>query len=383
MTTRPGRDAAPSPVVGAHPHARTIRGGDADLVAYALCAVGYLPWGSVLHVALAAQDGRWRTGTVARADLAVAADPALGLALGEDIAGTMVASGADAVLEVVVGRPPARAEPFAAARRRAEVTAALEVLPGWLAVGDRALLVEGDAYGHVHCAADCCPPEGRPLAEVLSSRLATAEVLDGRALVESRADFAVAPCAQAACRAAARDAARATAGEAGHPTRAWRRRRCAAWDGALADGAGGGAHHPELLGELAAGLADVRVRDAILGALLAGGERGRAAAPLLDRRRLTEALLRAGAPPVGRARRAGDLLADVAAHAPDHQRVHALAALGYLRWWTGQGVQADVVTRQALAEDPRHPLACLVGQALIARIPPPWFATAAGNAVRR
>lgn len=384
MTTEIGRDdARPArtgpdlpPTPAAPSRDRVLRGGeDADLVAYALAGVGYLPWDSVLHVALQpTSDGALRTGTVARCDLAALDEPGFVA----DLVDSLAVAGAHGAAVVVVGRPPGRAQPFDTARRRRDVRAGAAALPGGPRRVRRPILVEGDRYGHVRCPAHCCPPSGRPFAEVRSSRLAVAEALDGRALVRSRTDLGVTPCADPARRAAARAAADA----AGGAEPGGRRTLCAAWDAALAgcasgEGPGGPVDPtPAVLGELAAALADTSVRDAILGALLTGVA---TSAPLLDPEALTRHLVAARTPPVDRCRTADRLLGAVAAHAPEPIRVHALASLGYLRWWTGQGVAADVVTRQALELDPGHSLAGLVRQALVAHVPPPWFASAAGG----
>ncbi|WP_418607536.1 DUF4192 family protein [Georgenia sp. SUBG003] len=46
--------------------------------------------------------------------------------------------------------------------------------------------------------------------------------------------------------------------------------------------------------------------------------------------------------------------------------------LAYLAWWGNEGARADVVARQALAEEPGHRLAELVVAALEGGMPPAW-----------
>lgn len=393
-------DAAPRPSAhesthestqaGAHPP-RSIRGGDADLVAYALAGIGYLPWDSVMHVALLdLGGGRLGSGTVARTDVAAVLDARVGGLMVANLRTSLVRAGAAQVAVVVTGRPPQRAQSFRTARTRARVRAAACALPRPFARVEQAILVEGDRYGHVRCPATCCPPDGRPLMEVRASRVATVEAFEGRGPVASREDLGVTPSRDAARRAAVRAAAHG-AGIIDHDDRV---AACATWDAALTqlaaspvvDPAG---LDPADLGVLAAALADRRARDAMLGAVFTAphasceGRGTLGSAVLLDPEELSDRLATSGRPPRDRARLADVVLGAVAAHAPLPLRVHALASLGYLRWWTGQGVQADVVTCQALADDPEHTLAGLVRQVLIAHVPPPWFAGVASVGARQ
>lgn len=148
-------------------------------------------------------------------------------------------------------------------------------------------------------------------------------------------------------------------------------------------GAAGGRTTWSRLGRLEAGLADRRVRDAVLVSLVPGtgllAERSlRGARPdPADDRLLGEAMARvvdpvAGEPPPGSSRRHERVLEQVVAHGRDEGHPPALTLLGLLAWWRGDGARAALLLGRALEVDPGYRLAALLDRTLAAGLPPGW-----------
>ncbi|WP_062378211.1 DUF4192 family protein [Demequina pelophila] len=213
--------------------------------------------------------------------------------------------------------------------------------------------VAGRTYFAPGCrAADCCPPAGRAIPEERPEgvvRMRRAGRLRG-----------VARAPQEDRRRAGR-AARRWQGRRG-TLASWRDESLAEWVAALDGDAPADA---PALGRLAAGIADVRVRDAVLLALVPGADRAVADALAgTDSEAVGAALgtgLRPARPPrPARTHRATALLHGILAHATVDRYAPAAAMLGVLAWWEGAPEDALGWCAEALAADPDYRLAALV-----------------------
>ncbi len=138
------------------------------------------------------------------------------------------------------------------------------------------------------------------------------------------------------------------------------------------------------LGRLEAGLADARVRDAVLVALVPGqgdlpercvrGERirgeddadlGRAVALVVDPRSGVAA-------PPSATRLHEAVLEAVVAHGEHGRQPAALTLLGMLAWWRGDGARAQILLERALGQDGGYRLALLLSDALSQGLGPGW-----------
>jgi hypothetical protein len=368
-----------------------------ELLALVPYQLGFHPAESAVVVSL--RGPRSTVGTIARMDLADLADPVHGADAARALMGHLLADGARRVVvvlytaEVAPGgrgvRGTARAgadEVLRAAEQAFGATECWVVGPhGWWALG---------------CSdAACCPPGGRPLAELESTRVGAEMVLRGVQVAPSRERLVTLPVVDAAARKAARRArdrwaARRVAATTAAEAHRWRREGVRLWREALtarlegASGAGGSPAvfgeeaplpPPTVVGRLLAGLEDVLVRDAVLLSFVAGTERvadrlvaGEAGAdvghalgaitdPRLGRR-----------PDPARSGAARAVLEHVVGHAPRGGHAPGLTLLAVLAWWEGDGARAGVLVDRALAVDPGHRLAVLVDQALRAGMPPGW-----------
>ncbi|KAE8762283.1 DUF4192 family protein, partial [Georgenia thermotolerans] len=157
-----------------------------DLIAYVPYRLGFHPERSVVLLGLTPNAaGRGETGLIARADIAHLAHPHAGPAVAATIADAMRRDGARDVAAVVYTDLPqaARADDAALGAALATIEAALD----WVRLAP--WVVGPDGWGHLDCG--CCPPGGRPLAELEASAAAAALVLEGLAAAPRRADLGV------------------------------------------------------------------------------------------------------------------------------------------------------------------------------------------------
>jgi len=223
----------------------------------------------------------------------------------------------------------------------------------------------------------CCPDGGFPLAEVLSSATAAQMVLDGKVLAGNESDLVadVQPDPVPLTGLPRRRLRPATAAQRAEWMDRWRACLATALDApppgpdtaafcaaALAPLPGAGLGEDP--GWLVLALEDVLFRDAVLITLADPDELDPLHVPstALDERVPNREVLRAGA----------GLLATVARAAPTGRRAEALAILGWMAWWSGDGARARLITAQALADQPEHRLAGLIAQLLMGAVPPPW-----------
>ncbi|WP_062517971.1 DUF4192 family protein [Demequina gelatinilytica] len=215
---------------------------------------------------------------------------------------------------------------------------------GWVVAGGR--------YFSPGCEdARCCPPGGRPVPA--GGRGPVGDVRLRRDPGSSRAP---APQRRLAARAARRWEARAA-----RDLSAWRQASASRWRRALDDAPDG----PAAWGALAAGLADVRVRDAVLLMLVPDAEDAvRDALAGHDSDAVAQALghgLVPSAPPrPERADQARRLLIAVLEHAPGRLCAPAAATLAVIAWWCEPPAVARAWCAIALDHDREYRLALLV-----------------------
>ncbi|MGW8568448.1 DUF4192 domain-containing protein [Isoptericola sp. NPDC055881] len=322
-----------------------------------------------------------------------------------------------AVVVVCTARPAATVR----ADARVMVSALEEVLDPPADV--EAWLVGPDGYRGLDCAEPaCCPPQGRPLGELEHGEVGAAFVVAGRAVAPSEQEAhrirrPSATLRDRVAKAAARaERARLAARNDGSPDRAtvrWREGSYDAWCALLRQAAAEQHDHlpgevalpPARLGRLAAALADVPVRDAVLLSLVPGGREAAArtvgtacpggtgdvevdggAGPAADVEVATARAIarvvdpRVGVPPDAATADAARLvLEQVVGGAPRRWHAAPLALLGFLAWWRGDGCLAGRRVREALRQDPSHRLAALLAGVLQAAVPPGWVAPPGGT----
>lgn len=357
----------------------TIRTSDPrELLALVPFQLGFVPRESAVVVGLRAPRGQ--VGLVARVDLADLSDPATGSDVARTLVAHLVGDGAAAVVLVLYTAQDLRSSPEAGERLVASIEQAAR---GALDVQDCWVVAPGGFFGLSCTSTACCPPGGRPLTELQSARVGAEMVLLGASVASSRSELGVLPEVSSVARRSARRAAqrwhaRLVAAGATPAAHRWRRESLALWQSALA-----GEARPDLAstvaGRLAAGLADVLVRDAVLLGLVDPSPR------LGDRvvaghggDEVGDALRRVVDPEVGerpdphRAERTRDLLRRVAAHAPGPMLAAPVTLLALLSWWEGDGARASVLVDRAIAADEEHRLARLLEETIAVGMAPGW-----------
>lgn len=373
-----------------------------ELLALLPYQLGFRPQESAVAVSL--RPPRGRVGLVARVDLRDLGEVVDGPQLARSLVSHLVSDGARrAVLVLYTAEDPrlagsGRGATRAALARAADSRAAAEQLreaaepflgdvPVWVVVHS--------GYLALDCTDDdCCPPGGRPLRDLEGTAVSAHMVLAGALVEDSREDLVRIPPASAGARrntvrvADRWRARRASADLAGaRRLDRWCAEGLAAWRTALDRSLAGDAPaRPALLGRIEASLTDVRVRDAVLLALVPGTgnlpERslvGRADRPEAEIAHGTSDALgaildsRRGLPPDDVLVAAGaEVLERVVAHAHGKYQAPALTLLAVLAWWQGDGARASVLLDRALAVDPNHRLALLLGEVLAGGLAPGW-----------
>ncbi|MHA7133188.1 DUF4192 family protein [Oerskovia turbata] len=399
-----------------------------ELLAYVPFRLGYRPRDSVALVALRAPRGR--VGLVARVDLADLGDLEHGPQVARALVSHVCADGADRAVVVVYADVDLRVGGPASARARAAVEHWTEAAADLLGEPETWVVTTTGYYGADCRDPRCCPPEGRPLADLDATEVGAHMVLAGATVAPTRDRATALPTTastarRSAARAAARSRARHEAALAARDARAlaaWRRAaldawheamrrrlpnadlpdvvgdagpdtRQAGWDSRQArpDSEQAGALPAALLGRLDAALECAQVRDAILLSCVAGDDelavRTLAAAPSRDVEAAIAATLatvvdpRAALPPdPARAGAARDVLEAVASAGRRERQAPALTLLALLAWWDGDGILAADRLRAALACDADHRLALLLDRALTAGLAPGWARASARDA---
>lgn len=348
-----------------------------DLLAYVPYRVGYTPTRSIVLLCL--RGPRRRVGLVTRVDM-----PPDGVALtaqAERLVALAASDGAGAAILVVYAEPHERTvDPADVARAvLAEAEAAdIDLLDAYL-VGE-------GRYASVLCdGAGCCPPQGHPLADLASSVVSAEMVALGAVVGADRAEALgnLTP-ADDARRAGVERAAGLAEGKA--PVRPakrarWRSRLLTAWrrEAAAAAAGASGDVPTDVAGPLLVGLADPTLRDAVMLSCVPGAGLSpeslaahgldEAVAALLDRVFGPDDAIR---PDRDRAAAASAVLRSLVRQGTAPRTAAPLGLLAWLSWWQGDGATARHLTGLALASDPGHRLALLLGEALDRGVPPGW-----------
>ncbi|RYV50330.1 DUF4192 domain-containing protein [Pengzhenrongella frigida] len=376
-----------------------------ELLALLPHQLGFRPQESAVAVSL--RHPRGRVGLIARVDLDDLGDVVGGPQLARGLVSHLVSDGAiRAVLVLYTAedpRYPAAGRPWAAGSgvpRRATLAraaaeqfreSAVPFLPD-VAVW----VVARSGYLSLDCADEaCCPPGGRPLRDLDETMVSAHMVLAGSLVADSRDDLArISPAAAQARHNTARVAqrsrarrveARAAGAWAEHR---WRAEGLASWRDAMERSlAGVAGAPPAVLGRIEAALTDVRVRDAVLLALVPGTgdlpertlvgptERavGEVAASTSDALGVILDPHR-GVPPDDELVTAGvDVLERVVAHTRTPDQAAALTLLALIAWWRADGARAGVLLDRALGVDPDHRLARLLNDAVTRGLSPGWM----------
>ncbi|MGV8965153.1 MAG: DUF4192 domain-containing protein [Cellulomonas sp.] len=369
-----------------------------ELLALLPHQLGFRPQESAVAVSLRAPRGR--VGLIARVDLVDLADVVHGPQLARGLVSHLVADGARRAVLVIYTpedpRLPADADTAPSTTSRLVRAAAeqfreaaepfLPEISVWV--------VSHSGYLSLDCTdLGCCPRGGRPLRDLDGTEVGAHMVLAGSLVADSRDELAwIEPAAAAQRRNATRVAQRARARRveamaAGDGAlHRWRAEGLAAWREATLRSAGGTSAPPALLGRIEAALADVRVRDAVLIALVPGtgdlpertlvGGPGRPGGEVAHG---TSAALNAVmdpqhgiAPDEVQVGAGVDVLEQVVAHTRSADHAPALTLLALIAWWRADGTRAGVLLERAIDLDPAHRLAVLLSEALSRGMAPGW-----------
>jgi hypothetical protein len=257
-----------------------------------------------------------------------------------------------------------------------------------------AWVVASTGYLNLDCVDDCCPSGGRPLGELDGTMAGARMVVAGSVVAGQRSDVAQIRLATAAerhavarvcARWALRGAQAATAGPVA--LERWRRGGVEAWRAEVARAA----QDPTWtrgprLGRIEAGLRDLRVRDAVMAALVPGtGDlpervvRGPQTTPeaTAGLARALDTLYRPGGAvaPSSQTPVHVRVLEQVVAHGRADRQAPACTLLALLAWWSGDGARADQLVRRALQANPDYRLAELVAEGVNHGVVPGWART--------
>lgn len=364
-----------------------------ELLALVPYQLGFHPLASAVVVSL--RGPRRRVGLVARVDLTDLADLDDGAQLARALVSHVAADGGTCVVLVLYPDPAAPPGSEDVTLRRAARVVQDAAEPFLRAVD--VWVVADTGYYALECQDEhCCPPGGRPLADLDATVTSAEMVLAGASVAGTRDDLARVPRAPEADRrrtnaSANRWRARRRAATSTEAVRSWRQEGLAAWRTARRALADGGRAAAPVLGRIEAALEDTIVRDAVLMTLVPGA--GDLAERLVDTvgagadadagasdvdARVGHAIASIVDPEVGVrpddhvALASCSLLEDVVGHGRHRTQAPALTLLALLTWWRGGGARAGALLDRALTCDPDYRLALLVGRALSAGMPPGW-----------
>jgi hypothetical protein len=323
-----------------------------DIVALTWYRLGYPPRRSLVLIGL--HGPRHRTGLVIRVDLP---PPRYATSAVQRLGDHVRRSGADAAIALVFSDAACGSrQPGVVKVLRDELRRLGLPLVDLLGVGRR-------AYRSYLCRnRACCPPGGRPLAEVMEGVLAAHMVFAGHTLVED--ESALIADVMPAGDPPVTEPADLVADAGGVPPDP--AQLLAGWRAAL-DRA-----EPDLpvLVRLGAAMADGRLRDAVMLTLVP--DAGSAPEDVLAGWSVPLDSLLARPPEDDLLERARAHLAAAARCSPPRPRADLLAVLAWLAWWSGDGGRARLLADLAEATWPGHRLAGMVSALLRACVPPPW-----------
>ncbi|SFK02169.1 DUF4192 domain-containing protein [Cellulomonas sp. KH9] len=355
-----------------------------ELLALVPHLLGFQPRDSAVAVSL--RGARGRVGLVARVDLPDLADVLHGPQVARALATHLDRDGARRSVLVLYTAGSAAGSDQGVDAAVAHVAEAFDVPFG----GVEVVVVDRTTYRCLSCDDGCCPPGGRPLSDLESTRAGAEMVLAGSVVASDRQSLGQVVTAPGDVRRAVARVrrrrtearARATADGPGALSR-WRVEALVAWRALVADDPVRPRHasRAALLGRVEAGLHDRRVRDAVLVAALPGAgtlpERALAPGGADEDAELRTAVGRlvdpaAGLPPGEEVTAVRRALQDVVAHGRRGAQAPATTLLATLAWWEGDGARAAVLIDRALRDDPAYRLAHLLRTALDAGLAPGW-----------
>ena len=351
-----------------------------ELLALIPFQLGFQPRESAVVVSL--REPQRRVGLVMRVDLADLAQPDDGRQVARTLVAHVAADGGRDTVLVVYTDDPDSSQLDGASRTwqaTGHYLGAAEVFLGAVDVW----VVSSTGYSALGCAdSRCCPPGGRPLADLSATVVGAEMVLAGAVVMATRDELAWLPRAGDLERRRANAAAnrwRRRACEGGPAERVrWRQAGFASWRAALA-----GEMTPASLGRIEVALDDIAVRDAVLLSLVPGtadlpeqyltapdgqgldAAVGRAMAAIVDPS--------AGVPPEDELSSAAlRTLEGVVAHGRRRNQAPALTLLALLTWWRGSTARSGALLERAQGCDPSYRLARLLSRALEAGMAPGW-----------
>lgn len=348
----------------------------AELIAYVPHRLGFQPAESIVLVSLR-RDG-CIVGLVARADIADIDHTG-----SQTLIRHLERDGAQRVVQILYsddgsGRP---GEYENAVARHLESLARATIGPS------QTWWVSKTGYGCLNCAdSECCPPRGHSLTHLESTQVGAHMVVAGSLVASSRAEAYTLADADARRRGAVLAAVERARRRRARGLDSWLRDGLKSWRRAV-DLVGEGELPAGLVGRIAMGLQDVRVRDAVLLQLVRTDEdladqtaAGVQGGDVADR---TGAAIAAivdpdiGVPP-NRAVTdpAIPVLEAVMTSTEGTSRAAAATLLALMAWWQGDGGRAGERLRDALHADPHYRLAHLLDAALNAGLAPGWLRAA-------
>lgn len=371
-----------------------------ELLALVPYQLGFNPRESAVLVSL--RGARRAVGLIARVDLADLLDVDVGPCLAGTVVAKIRADGASGLVLIVYSDLPVsrRPDPGDRAWRIAEVVSDAALVAGIVPAGQRCAVADGASasrlietwvvepagYAALGCQQDaCCPPGGRPLADLQSTQVSAHMVFSGASIAAERTDFAGVGVAGRAERGRSQVAAanwrRTRVAASGEQLLAWRRRALDLWRTAVSSQSG--LPTEENLGRLEAALDDILVRDAVLLSWVTGVDDlpEQMLLPVArsgtNDQAVAQALAKIVDPGVGIRPdpevldRVCALLIEIARHGGRSRApVHTLLALAH--WWRGDHLRAVAFVSAALAADESYRLARILERALDAGLPPGW-----------
>lgn len=351
-----------------------------ELLAYLPYRFGYVPTESLAMVTvLEAPDGI-ELGLAARLDLDDLAVPGVLATAAAGIRAQMLCDPTISAFVVVYTDSPfadVRAGRGSAGRALAEW---LEVMP--LTHPSEAFVVSSTSFMCVECRRPaCCPTEGQSLERLSETAIAARMVLAGENLAPSREALGCPRLIDAERLAAATRAGdkerQAMRKRAAAALPRWRRRMLDIFGIALAEAAsrsrsrGPWSPEPAVAGRLGVAMADPLLRDAIV-TWTVSGERGDPGAEEVLTGFAGMVTGELEVPDPSHLESARVVLTEIVRHAAPGRAGYALAMLGWLAWWSGEGARADVLMRQCLEEDPGCSLGQLLNDVLAGGVRPGW-----------
>jgi hypothetical protein len=348
-----------------------------DLLAYLPYRFGYVPTESLAMVTVLEASNGVELGLAARLDLADLAIPGVLAAAAGGIRAQMLRDPTVSAFTVVYTESPfeeVRAARSAAGRALAEW---LEEVP--LTSRREAFVVSSTSFRCVECrSSPCCPPEGHPLVKLTGTAIAAGMVMAGETLAPNREALGCPRLVDAerlatATRAADTERQEMRRRAAGARAR-WRRRMLDLFGVALVEAAaqrGPWLPDPAVLGRLGAALAEPALRDAIVAWTVSGERSTPGSEEVLAG---FTGMVTGGLELPDRTHRQAvrAVLTEIIRHSPPGRAGYALAMLGWLAWWCGEGARADVLMRQCLDDQPGCTLGQLLSDVLDAGVRPGW-----------